>query len=103
VRKKLDMMFGLHIDAHIMGISKSLITRETHTDPRTQQVDMNFLCKIVRIGHIFIHSETLSYCHIVKTGDKIFIFGFSRGAYTARALAGMYVINSFPTTIRDRD
>lgn len=24
-----------------------------------------------------------------RTGDKICIFGFSRGAYTARALAGM--------------
>ena len=24
-----------------------------------------------------------------QTGDRIFIFGFSRGAYTARALAGM--------------
>jgi uncharacterized protein (DUF2235 family) len=24
-----------------------------------------------------------------KSGDKIFIFGFSRGAYTAQTLAGM--------------
>lgn len=24
-----------------------------------------------------------------KSGDKIYLFGFSRGAYTARALAGM--------------
>ena len=24
-----------------------------------------------------------------KAGDKIYLFGFSRGAYTARALAGM--------------
>jgi uncharacterized protein (DUF2235 family) len=24
-----------------------------------------------------------------RAGDKIYIFGFSRGAYTARALAGM--------------
>jgi uncharacterized protein (DUF2235 family) len=24
-----------------------------------------------------------------RAGDKVYIFGFSRGAYTARALAGM--------------
>jgi uncharacterized protein (DUF2235 family) len=24
-----------------------------------------------------------------QTGDRVYIFGFSRGAYTARALAGM--------------
>lgn len=24
-----------------------------------------------------------------NTGDRVFLFGFSRGAYTARALAGM--------------
>jgi uncharacterized protein (DUF2235 family) len=28
----------------------------------------------------------MDYYH---AGDKIYIFGFSRGAYTARALAGM--------------
>jgi len=30
-----------------------------------------------------------------NAGDKICIFGFSRGAYTARALAGMYVLPNF--------
>jgi uncharacterized protein (DUF2235 family) len=30
-------------------------------------------------------------------GDKIFIFGFSRGAYTARSLAGMIAIAGLPT------
>lgn len=28
-------------------------------------------------------------CKQYETGDKVFIFGFSRGAYTARSLAGM--------------
>src|SRR5579863_2861442 len=31
-------------------------------------------------------------------GDSIFIFGFSRGAYTARSLAGMIAICGLPTT-----
>jgi uncharacterized protein (DUF2235 family) len=30
-----------------------------------------------------------------KSGDKIYLFGFSRGAYTARALAGMIQRVSF--------
>jgi uncharacterized protein (DUF2235 family) len=33
-----------------------------------------------------------AYTYLMQTyqpGDRIFIFGFSRGAYTARALAGM--------------
>lgn len=28
-------------------------------------------------------------CHAFETGDKIYLFGFSRGAYTVRSLAGM--------------
>ncbi|OJA08866.1 hypothetical protein AZE42_01742 [Rhizopogon vesiculosus] len=50
--KTVDMMFGHHLDAHVMG------------------------------GYEFIMQN-------YEYGDKICIFGFSRGAYTARALAGM--------------
>jgi len=32
-----------------------------------------------------------------EAGDQIFIFGFSRGAYTARSLAGMIAICGLPT------
>jgi uncharacterized protein (DUF2235 family) len=31
----------------------------------------------------------VALCKVYKPGDKILIFGFSRGAYTARSLAGM--------------
>ncbi|KAF7976182.1 hypothetical protein HWV62_7344 [Athelia sp. TMB] len=51
-QKTLDMMIGIHLNAHIMG------------------------------GYEFLMQN-------YAKGDKIFIFGFSRGAYTARALAGM--------------
>ncbi|KAH9957552.1 hypothetical protein BGW80DRAFT_194412 [Lactifluus volemus] len=52
VQKNLDMAFGNHLDAHVMGGYEFLMEN--------------------------YHAE-----------DKICIFGFSRGAYTARALAGM--------------
>jgi uncharacterized protein (DUF2235 family) len=35
--------------------------------------------------------------HVYDGGDEIFIFGFSRGAYTARSLAGMIAICGLPT------
>lgn len=36
-----------------------------------------------------IKSAYLALCQCYQPGDKILIFGFSRGAYTARSLAGM--------------
>ena len=35
--------------------------------------------------------------HVYEEGDGIFIFGFSRGAYTARSLAGMIAVCGLPT------
>jgi len=36
-----------------------------------------------------IREAYFELCKSYHTGDKVFIFGFSRGAYTARSLAGM--------------
>jgi uncharacterized protein (DUF2235 family) len=35
--------------------------------------------------------------HVYEPGDSIFLFGFSRGAYTARSLAGMIAACGVPT------
>ena len=35
--------------------------------------------------------------HVYEAGDEIFLFGFSRGAYTARSLAGMIAVCGLPT------
>jgi len=35
--------------------------------------------------------------HVYEAGDELFLFGFSRGAYTARSLAGMIAICGIPT------
>jgi uncharacterized protein (DUF2235 family) len=35
--------------------------------------------------------------HVYEPGDEIFLFGFSRGAYTARSLAGMIANCGMPT------
>ena len=35
--------------------------------------------------------------HVYEAGDSLFFFGFSRGAYTARSLAGMVAACGLPT------
>jgi uncharacterized protein (DUF2235 family) len=39
--------------------------------------------------------------HVYEQDDEIFIFGFSRGAFTARSLAGMIAICGLPTGLFD--
>ena len=44
------------------------------------------------LGHGMRHDIEQAYTYLMNTwqpGDKVFVFGFSRGAYTARALCGM--------------
>jgi len=35
--------------------------------------------------------------HVYEAGDLVYLFGFSRGAYTARSLAGMIAVCGLPT------
>ncbi|KAF4571712.1 hypothetical protein EYR36_009055 [Pleurotus pulmonarius] len=69
-RQTLDEMVAWNLDRHVMGKLKipcgaSLVTHGGSPD-----------------GYEFLMQN-------YKAGDRICIFGFSRGAYTARALAGM--------------
>ncbi len=41
--------------------------------------------------------------HMYSAGDELFIFGFSRGAYTARCLASMIAICGMPTKNVDQE
>jgi uncharacterized protein (DUF2235 family) len=44
------------------------------------------------LGHGMRQNIAEAYTYLMNTwqpGDKVFVFGFSRGAYTARALCGM--------------
>lgn len=41
--------------------------------------------------------------HVYEEGDDVFIFGFSRGAYTARSLAGMVATCGLPTKSFDQN
>ena len=44
----------------------------------------------IREGYTFV-------AHTYQTGDEVFLFGFSRGAYTARSLAGMIAACGIPS------
>jgi uncharacterized protein (DUF2235 family) len=48
------------------------------------------LCQKIKDGYTKI-------AHVYDQGDDIFLFGFSRGAFTARSLAGMIAICGLPT------
>ncbi|KAJ3574362.1 hypothetical protein NP233_g1816 [Leucocoprinus birnbaumii] len=71
VHKVLDAMIGVHLNAHVMS--------EPWTDYTPSVAWAN---PQLPGGYEFLMQN-------YQYGDKIFLFGFSRGAYTARALAGM--------------
>ncbi len=41
--------------------------------------------------------------HVYEDNDEVFLFGFSRGAYTARSLAGMIAVCGLPIKPHDSD
>jgi hypothetical protein len=48
------------------------------------------LCKIISEYHgVLVETSNCSQLFVHSPRDRIYLFGFSRGAYTARALAGM--------------
>jgi uncharacterized protein (DUF2235 family) len=51
------------------------------------------LFRKIKNGYTFI-------AHTYDDGDQIFVFGFSRGAYTVRCLAGMIAISGLPQSDR---
>jgi len=68
--------------------------------------DGNFIEKLV--GGAFgnglfqkIKDGYTKIAHVYEQGDQIFLFGFSRGAFTARSLAGMIAICGLPTASFD--
>ena len=79
----------------------------------TRPIDRNFLYKqFLRLHNIFSRATGLGitlnmvecYAAVIRLwepGDRIFLFGFSRGAYTVRALAGVLSFCGVPTTLPD--
>ena len=47
--------------------------------------------------HLKVKDGYTKIAHVYEAGDQIYIFGFSRGAYTARSLAGMIAACGLPT------
>ncbi|KAJ7447203.1 hypothetical protein FB451DRAFT_1290648 [Mycena latifolia] len=70
LHRAVDAMLGSHLNAHVMGGYEFLMQ---NCEP------------------IFLEPSILIHFVPDQFGDKICLFGFSRGAYTARALSGMQV------------
>ena len=95
-----DKMFAWNLSAHVIGI----FTRSSSAPPMSVLISIfadgyEFLMQNCEVALSFIPRSTLTlllllsfsrlHCFVDEKGDKICLFGFSRGAYTARALAGM--------------
>ena len=81
-----EMKDGVQFAAYRTGIG-------TDDDPLDKIFGGGFgagLFRKIKEGYSIIATQYLP-------GDKIFIFGFSRGAYTARSLAGMIAVCGLPT------
>jgi hypothetical protein len=87
VSKTVDMMIGNHLNAHVMG-QYFIHLLLPYSVANIKIGGYEFLmqnCKSERAPRVM----PLILTFVDDAGDKICIFGFSRGAYTARALAGM--------------
>lgn len=80
LRKTVDMMLGGSLHHHVMGGYEFLMER-------CQYLLSDSPVSPAKTLHI--HRILFIFCLTDKKGDRISLFGFSRGAYTARALAGM--------------
>jgi hypothetical protein len=76
LHKLIDMAIANHLDAHVMGTSYLI-----DVSSASRHAYKLFFTG----GYGFLILVTV----LDQEGDKIYIFGFSRGANTARALAGM--------------
>lgn len=91
VSQILDEMFAWNLDAHVMG-KWSIPHHQICSLPLHHSGGYEFLmqnCKLIVLLVLRRNSLLSDLPNLDEAGDKICIFGFSRGAYTARALAGM--------------
>lgn len=87
LNKTVDTAIAWNLDAHVMRACRISAVRLNLTLSLSQRAT-SFLCKTVRLIDVFIERLVLT-CITDQAGDKICIFGFSRGAYIARSIAGM--------------
>ena len=92
-------MLAWSLDHQVISRVCTLPPEPSLTRFARSQGDMNSLCKTVGVPPTLPRSVAQSVSTADKRGDRICMFGFSRGAYTARALAGMLrKVDTIPTT-----
>ena len=91
--KCLDIMFGSSLPEHVKGLSSTLLTPRSTISQRLTNRSRRIPIFDAKLSvDSAFNSFSLWEAYRIRpdrAGDKICIFGFSRGAYTARALAGM--------------
>lgn len=89
---------------NVYKLFKSLIVSSNQMPFYDDGVGVNGLTILKLLGGAFgtglwqnIREGYTKIAHVYEAGDEIFLFGFSRGAYTARSLAGMITACGLPT------
>jgi hypothetical protein len=82
-------MLAWSLDLQVISKADTLSPVRSLTHLVHFQGDTNSLCKTVRVSSALPRPLAKSVPAADEAGDRICLFGFSRGAYTARALAGM--------------
>ncbi len=89
---------------NVYKLYKSLITSSTQVPFYDDGVGANGNPILKLLGGAFglglwqkIKEGYTKIAHVYEAGDPIFLFGFSRGAYTARSVAGMIAACGLPT------
>lgn len=84
----MDMAIAWNLGAHVMGQLSHGSLCYWLADC-SNQTGTHSSWKTVRLLSFIYHAGSDRCLAADQAGDKICIFGFSRGAYTARSLAGM--------------
>jgi uncharacterized protein (DUF2235 family) len=91
-------------DTNVYKLYKSLAYTSTQLTTYDDGVGADGLVAFRILGGAFglglfdkIKHGYTALAHAYEKGDSVYIFGFSRGAYTARSLAGMVAVSGLPT------
>jgi uncharacterized protein (DUF2235 family) len=93
-------------DTNVYKLYKSLLTTATQSPRYDDGVGAGGIILTHLLGGAFgtglfnkVKEGYTKIAHDYLDGDKIFLFGFSRGAYTARSIGGMLACCGLPATL----
>jgi Uncharacterized alpha/beta hydrolase domain (DUF2235) len=101
ISKALDEAVAWNLQSHVMGMFMVFWQFTRSLIMFVSSDGYEFLMQSCMESFHFSVASLIIHIFLDKSGDRICIFGFSRGAYTARGLAGMIHKVYMPTVLTD--